>query len=102
MSHLVDEILISVLQHLEQYHKLNPINIKIDDSQIISSLSKYGNYRLKIASLLISASFNQTTNVIFITCNGLSNTKKALIHGKIQSLRNDALFVLVWVACLRG
>ena len=48
MSHVVDEILISGLQHLKQYHKLNPINIKVDDSQIISSLSKYGNYHLKI------------------------------------------------------
>ena len=48
VSHVVDEILISGLQHLKQYHKLNPINIKVDDSQIISSLSKYGNYRLKM------------------------------------------------------
>ena len=36
ISRVVDEISITGLQDLEQYHKLNPINIKIDDSQIIS------------------------------------------------------------------
>ena len=82
MSRVVDEILISGLQDLEQYHKLNPIDIKIDNSQIISSLTKYGKYRLKITSLLISASFIQITNVIFITCSGLNDSKKTLINGK--------------------
>ena len=38
MSHVVDEILISRLQDFEQHHKLNPVYIKIDNSQIISSL----------------------------------------------------------------
>ena len=74
MSRVNDEILISG-QDLEKYHKLNPIDIKIDNSQRISTLSKYGKYRLKITSLLISASFNQTTNVIFMTFNGLNNAK---------------------------
>ena len=85
-SREIDEILISGLQHLEQYHKLNPIDIKIGNSQIISLLSKYGKYRPKITSLSINASFNQTTNVIFITCNGLSDAKKALISGKIHNI----------------
>ena len=82
----VDKILISGLQHLEQYHKLNPIDSKIGNSQIISLLSNYGKYRPKITSLLINGSFNQTTNVIFITCNRLSDAKKALISGKILNI----------------
>ena len=48
MSHVVDKILISGLQDFEQYHKLNPIDITIDDSQVILSLSKYRVYLLKI------------------------------------------------------
>ena len=36
ISRVVDEISITGLQDLEQYHKLNPINTKIDDSQITS------------------------------------------------------------------
>ena len=81
MSHIVDKILIRALQDFEQYYKLNPINIKIDESQIISSLSKYRKYRLRITSLLISASFNQTTDVIFITCNGLNEEEN---NGKTE------------------
>ena len=39
-----------------------------------------------ITSLLLSASFHQTTNVIFITYNGLNDTRKALINGKIYNI----------------
>ena len=85
MSYVVDEILISRLQDFEQHHKLIPINIKIDNSQIISSLWKYRKYRPKITSLLVSTSFNQTTDAIFINCNELNDTKKALINGKTNS-----------------
>ena len=62
MSPVVEEILISGLQEFKQYHKLNPIDIKTDDNQILSSLSNYGKYRLNITSLLISVSFSQTNN----------------------------------------
>ena len=75
MSHVVDKMLISRLQDFEQHHKLNPVDIKIDNSQIILSLWKYRKYRPKITSLLVSTSFNQTTDVIFINFNGLSDTK---------------------------
>ena len=40
MPQVVGKILISELQHLEQYNKLNPIDIKIGNSQIKSSLSR--------------------------------------------------------------
>ena len=86
MSLVVGEILISGLQDFERYHKLNPIDIKISDNQIISSLSKCGKYRLKITSLLLGASFNQTTDVIFITYNGLNDAKKALINGILHNI----------------
>ena len=86
MSPVVEEILISELQEFKQYHKLNPIDIKTDDNQILSSLSNYGKYRLNITSLLISVSFSQTNNLIFITCNGLNDAKKALKKGKIHNI----------------
>ena len=86
MSLVVDEILISGLQDFERYHKLNPIDVKINDNQITPSLSKYGKYLLKITSLLLGASFNQKTDVIFRTYNGLNDRKKALINGKIHNI----------------
>ena len=36
--------------------------------------------------LLVSVSFNQTTDVIFINCNKLNNTKKTLINIKIHNI----------------
>ena len=86
MSLVVEEILISGLQEFKQYRKLNPIDIKIDDNQILSPLSNYGKYRLNVTSLLISVSFSQTNNLIFITCNGLNDAKKALKNGKIHNI----------------
>ena len=48
MPQVVGKILISELQHLEQYHKLNPIDVKIGNSQIKSSLSRSGKYRPRL------------------------------------------------------
>ena len=86
MSGAVDKILTGGLQDFEQYHKLNPIDIKINDIKIILSLSKHGKHRLKITSLLFGASFSQTTDIIFITCNRLNGAKKSLINGKIHNI----------------
>ena len=86
MSRVVDKILISGLQRFKQYDKLNPIDIIINDTQIISSLSKYGKYRLKTISFFISTSFNQTTDVMLITSNRLNDAKKALVNGKIHNI----------------
>ena len=85
---IIDKTLISGLQNFEQYQKLNPIDIEVNGSQIISSLSKYRNHRycLQVTSLSLSTLFDQTTNVIFITCGGLDDAKKALINGKIHNI----------------
>ena len=85
---VINNTLISGLQNFEQYQKLNPIDIEINDSQIISSLSKYRNhrFRLQVTSLSLSALFDQTTNVIFIACGCLDDAKKALINGKIHNI----------------
>ena len=85
---VIDKTLINGLQNFEQYQKRNPIDIEINDSQIISSLSKYRNHRycLQVTSLSLRALLDQTTNVIFITCGGLDDAKKALINGKIYNI----------------
>ena len=48
MSGAVDKILTSGLQYFEQYHKLNPVDIKINDIKIILSLSKHGKHRQRL------------------------------------------------------
>ena len=83
--HLIDTAHIKALQNLEEYDKLNSINIRINSHQIINDLTKYKIYiyRFIIEDLLFSSSVTNDTNVIIITCNGLNDVKEALINDKI-------------------
>ena len=42
---LIHTFHIKALQNLEEYDKLNPINIRINPNQIINDLTKYKNYK---------------------------------------------------------
>ena len=72
---------------------MNPTEINIGDSEIQGKLSRYGTQRYKycfiIDSLLISLSVVQDTNVIFLICNGLNDTRDSsyLTILKIQHLQ---------------
>ena len=83
---LIDAFHVKALQNIEDYEKLNPINIRINSNQIINDLTKYKNYKYRflIEDLLFSSSVANDTNVIFITCSGLNDAKKALINGKVN------------------
>ena len=83
---VIDEIKIESLQNFEQYKKINPINIHISDPEAQTKLmfySKRNKYRFIANSLLFSSSFKEDTKTIFITTNGLSDTKDILINGKL-------------------
>ena len=91
--HIVNEIRIVGLQNYNIYEKMNPTEINIGDSEIQGKLSRYGTQRYKycfiIDSLLISLSVVQDTNVIFLICNGLNDTRDSLYLTilKIQHLQ---------------
>ena len=82
-----DEFRIFGIQNSELFEKLNPVNIQIRDSEINSKLAKYSNKRYKygfiIINILLSSSIQQDTNVMFLVCNGLNDTKESLINGKL-------------------
>ena len=67
--------------------KLNPVEITIHGSEILSKLFKYGNqgykYRFIVNSLLISSSIVQGLNGIFLISNGLNDARTSLINSKI-------------------
>ena len=73
------------MQGFDQCTRLNPIDISIDNKEIISSLSRYkkNKYCFIITFLLFGSSFTDNTNVIFISVGSLNNAKKALINTKI-------------------
>ena len=83
---IIDEFKIEGFQNLQQYLKINPINIQITDPEIQNKLLFYANrykYRFISNSLLFSSPIQKDTNVIFIMINGLNNAKEILINGKL-------------------
>ena len=57
---------------------MNPVEIKLASNEIVEDLSKYKRF-----SLLFSSNLRNDTNIIFITCNGLSDEREALINSKL-------------------
>ena len=82
----VDEFKIEGFQNLQQYLKINPINIQINDLQIQNKLLFYVNkykYRFIVNSLLFSSSIQEDTNATFIATNRLNVVKEILINGTL-------------------
>ena len=67
---------------------LNQITISISSDTVIQSLFKYKKYRYRfvLESLLFSSNIENNTDVILISCEGLSDAKKPLINWKLTSL----------------
>ena len=59
--------------------------MNLDLNDVIEKLWNYEKfkYRFLIENLLFSSNLENSTNVIFVTCNGLTNEKDALINSKI-------------------
>ena len=72
-----DEWKIVGLQTFDRYEKLNPVEISIKDSEINTFLYRFMRYKycLRINNLLFSSSLAKETNVIFVSCNGLTDAK---------------------------
>ena len=68
---------------LQNYVNYERMNLDLNDA--IEKLWNYEKfkYRFLIENLLFSSNLENSTNVIFVTCNGLTNAKDALINSKI-------------------
>ena len=66
---------------------INSLTISISSDIIIQELTKYKKYRYRfvLKILLFSCNFENNRDVIFVSCEGLSNTKEALINSKLHS-----------------
>ena len=87
MSVVEKELTIEALQAFDKYQKLNPIDIKITDSDLFRELTVVSNRRIKYKfipnTILLSSSVQQETEVIFLTVTGLNEAKDILINGKM-------------------
>ena len=86
MLEVIDTIQILGLQ-IEAQNFLNPITISLNSYNVIEQLTKYSKFVLE--TFLFSSNFENQTDVIFLACDWLSNTKEALINSKIDSFRHN-------------
>ena len=84
------EVTIEGLQSFDQYQKLNPLDIKITDSEIFKRLLFKENKRIKYRfipnSILLSSSVQEETQVIFSTVSGLNEARDIFINGKVYKV----------------
>ena len=86
MSHqIIDTVHILGLQNFDDYGRLNPVEVTINLNNIIEILSNYKRYKFRfiIKSLLFSRNLQNNTDVIFVTCDSLTEAKTALINSKL-------------------
>ena len=82
---IIETIHVLGLQNFVNYEQMNPIEVSLDSNDIIKRLEKYKKfkYRFLIENLLFSSNLENDTDVIFVTCDGLSDAKEVLINSKI-------------------
>ena len=82
---IVDTIHILGLQNFNGNSRLNLVEITIDSNKIIEVLTNYKKYKFRfiIESLLFSRNLQNNTDVIFMTFDGLTEAKTALINSKL-------------------
>ena len=82
---IIDQWKIGGLQNIDRYDKLNPVEIGVRDSEVNTYLSRYQRYKYRfvIHHLLFSSVPTNDTNRIFVSRNGLNETKESLINGKL-------------------
>ena len=82
------KVTIEGLRSFDQYQKLNPLDIKITDSEIFKRLIFKANKRIKYRfipnSILFSSSVQEETQVIFLTVSGLNEARDIFINGKVN------------------
>lgn len=83
---LQDTFLVSGIQDLTQLFTLNPVFVDISSSlSFLDFISKYPAnnyiYRLRVISVTLLASMENTGSEILVTCTGLNDSKKADANG---------------------
>ena len=84
---IVDAIQILDVQD-KNVNALNPITVLIRSDDVIQELTKYKKYRYRfiLESIVFSSNFENNTDVIFVSCEGLNDAKEAPINSKLQTV----------------
>lgn len=81
---IVDSIKIIGFESFQNYEKLNPITITIENNKLVSYLANKNFYfNFTLDSVLLSAAFTNESDVIHVTCSGLTDAKYSLINRQL-------------------
>ena len=82
---IIETVKIFGIQNSE-YNFLNPIYISITSDHIKQKLTNFRKYRYRfvLESILFSSNIENETDVIFVTCVGLSNVNSTLINKNLR------------------
>ena len=88
MSEPIEPVIIRGQQKFDLHDVSNPVQIEINDDQILNILKKHKNiyYKLAPIGILFPSSVKNDTKQIFVTYRELNNAKAALIIGKIVNI----------------
>ena len=76
-------------QHSFELHdQINPMQIRIDDDQVVNTLKKFRGAYYKFTTIGISfpASVTNDMEQIFVTCRELNDANPALIYNKLINM----------------
>ena len=82
LQEIIKTVHVLGLQNVVNYARMNPVEITPDSNEIVKDLSKHKTFkhRFLTKNLLFSSNFQNETDIIVITCNGLSDAREALIN----------------------
>ena len=88
MSEPIETIIVRTQQNFDIVGGLNPIQIEMEDHNVLNILKRYKNsvYKITPLGLLFPATVTNDTTHIFITIKELSGVRKSLLNRKIYSL----------------
>ena len=74
---IIKTIYVLGLQNFVNYDRLNPIDVSLNSNDIFEKLVKYKKfkYRFLTENLLFSSNMENDTDVIFATCDSLTDAK---------------------------
>ena len=85
---ILDYLIIRSQQVFEEGRKINPIEIKIEDSRVRNLFDKYkdNKVKFKLIGLLIASSVVNDTEKIFLQTTGLKSAKYALLNEEYKQI----------------
>ena len=88
MVEVIDTVIVKDLQSYDKYSTLNPVEINLNSKYMSKIIDDYKGltFEVILINVLFSSSIKNDTQNVFITCQNLDSSKKALINNKIYGI----------------